>query len=54
MDLIVIGVEHHVFGDEAFGEKVRNIISSAHRPVVVVPTSFSDRIKNYVPTSEAI
>lgn len=35
-DLVVIGVEHRLFGEEAFGEKVRNIIASAKCPVVVV------------------
>jgi nucleotide-binding universal stress UspA family protein len=54
VDLIVIGVEHHVFGDEAFGEKVRSIISSMHRPVVVVPASISDRSTTPTLTSEVL
>ena len=54
VDLIVIGAEHHVFGDEAFGEKVRSIISSAHRPVVVVPASFSDQPLNSATAGEVI
>jgi nucleotide-binding universal stress UspA family protein len=35
-DLVVIGVERKLFGDEAFGQTVREIISSAPCPVVVV------------------